>query len=60
MNAADYEFDFTDALEDQALARLRYTDSCSGDETEEEEVRSERSPATSTSISLAVSTSISL
>ena len=58
MNAADYEFDFTDALEDQALARLRYTDSCSGDETEDE--RSERSPATSTSISLAVSTSISL
>ena len=60
MDVSDYEFDFTDALEDQALARLRYTDSCSGDETEEEDERRERSPATSTSISLAVSTSISL
>jgi hypothetical protein len=56
MDLADYEFDFVDALEDQALARLRYADSWSDDETEEEE----KVPATSTSISLAVSTSISL
>ena len=57
MDLTDYEFDFVDALEDQALARLRYADSWSDDETEEEE---ETVPATSTSISLAVSTSISL
>jgi hypothetical protein len=58
MDLTDYEFDFVDALEDQALARLRYADSWSDDETEEEE--EETVPATSTSISLAVSTSISL
>jgi hypothetical protein len=48
-DTSDYEFDFTDALEDQAFTRLRDADAWSGDETEDEE-----------NIALPNSTSISL
>jgi len=50
---SDYDYDRTDALEDEALARLRDADAWSDTETEDE-----RFTQISASISLATSTTI--